>query len=188
MESVSGGGRVTSATAASSSSSDGTLSGPVVGLLGGHDGGPAVIATAVPGAANVPMELVTAAAARAIVSSSSQLTHQDINDNVSGVPVYVESTGELVAAAPGQTVGGAGGLQLTTITVAVPAPLSPTDPALLAAAAAANQPPPMVTLPTVPAPQESAFKWKYEQNKEKASGTSLVRRKSTKAISLGCLF
>ena len=81
---------------------------------------------------------------------------------------------------------------MTTITVAVPAPLSPNDPAFLAAAAAANQstpppptsggslppsvaslppPPTTIALPTVPAPQEATFKWKYEQNKDKASSS-----------------
>ena len=159
--------------------------------------GPAVVTTAAPGP-NVPVELVTAAAARAAALAGSP------NDAaaaaaLSAVPIYVESpNGELASVVA--TSGGAAsiapgspnsaGLQLTTITVAVPAPLSPNDPAFLAAAAAANQstppppaaggsiapsavaslpPPTTIALPTVPAPQETTFKWKYEQNKDKAS-------------------
>ena len=139
--------------------------------------GPAVITTTVP---QVPVELVTAATARAIASAQPQ-------SDVTGNAIYVEpSAADLVAAV--QTTGGPGqsqgGIQLTTITVAVPGPLSPSDPEFQAAAAAANQPlppalnpPPSVALPTVPAPQECNFKWKYEQNKEK-SGTSLVSNPS----------
>ena len=120
--------------------------------------------------------------------------------------VYVDANGDLVAQS---------GIQLTTITVAVPAPLSPSDPALLQAAANAaaagtshlppavlpqlsptHQPPPpplhstaaaaaivptTVALPTVPAPQETALKWKYEKDKNASSaaagGSSLVRNK-----------
>jgi len=66
---------------------------------------------------------------------------------------------------------------LTTITVAVPAPLSPT--AVLQAVAAAgphHHHPATITLPSVPAPQES-LKWKFEQSKDvaKNSGGALVR-------------
>lgn len=65
-----------------------------------------------------------------------------------------------------------GGLQLTTITVAVPASLSPSD---LHHVVTGTQ----VSLPTVPAPQETAVRWKYEQSKHEKqlshqTGTSLV--------------
>ena len=154
------------------------------------DVGPAVVTTATPGP-NVPVELVTAAAARAAALAGDA--------TLSTVPIYVESpSGELasvVASSPSSA-----GLQLTTITVAVPAPLSPNDPAFLAAAAAANQttpppsvvassgslvtaaappPPTTVALPTVPAPQESTFKWKYEQNKEKSVSSSVANAASS---------
>ena len=82
--------------------------------------------------------------------------------------VYVETAEDLasVAVGPGGQGGppGAGPLHLTTITVAVPAPLSPSDvlqPHVVTTGAGV----PQVTLPTVPAPQETAVRWKYEQNK-----------------------
>ncbi len=115
--------------------------------------------------------------------------------------VYVETDEDMTTSAV--TCGPHGGLQLTTITVAVPAPLSPSDPtavlqAVAAAAAAAGpqhhhhhhqqqqqqqqhhhqqhqQHQPTITLPTVPAPQET-LKWKFDQTKEsKGGGSSLVR-------------
>ncbi|XP_059098962.1 uncharacterized protein LOC131893057 isoform X2 [Tigriopus californicus] len=124
---------------------------------------------------NVPIELVSAA-----TSVGSRLGDP-------GSPnVYVEpSTGELTSVIPSSVVGTqSGGLQLTTITVAVPGPLSPNDPVLLQAAAAAAGPtvslpthplPPTVSvsLPTMPALQESTLKWKYEQNKDNKTSSSL---------------
>ena len=118
-----------------------------------------------------------------------------VRSNHTPTTVYVETDEEM------STCGSHGGLQLTTITVAVPAPLSPSDPTavLQAVAAAAGGPhhhqqlqhhhhqqqqhhhhlqqqqqhPPTITLPTVPAPQET-LKWKFEQTKEVKGGTSLV--------------
>ena len=75
--------------------------------------------------------------------------------------------------------GGQPGLHLTTITVAVPAPLSPNEllqqQHVVAAAAGGAS----VALPTVPAPPETAVRWKYEQSKPEkqlssATGSSLV--------------
>jgi hypothetical protein len=170
---------------------------------------------------SVPIELVHAATglrptrptttttSTSLVPNQYHISSAGPND-LSATTVYVDANGDLVAH---------NGMQLTTITVAVPAPLSPTDPALLQAAANAaaagtsyppasainavcqlssppqshhhHLPPPLhsapssivqhatqttVTLPTVPAPQESTFKWKYEQSKDKTgAGTSLVR-------------
>lgn len=125
---------------------------------------------------NVPIELVSAAS-----SVGSRLGDP-------GSPnVYVEpSTGELTSVIPSSVVGTqSGGLQLTTITVAVPGPLSPNDPVLLQAAAAAAgttvslpthplPPTVSVSLPTMPALQESTLKWKYEQNKDNKTSSSLV--------------
>ena len=133
--------------------------------------GPAVVTTSVPGS-HVPVELVTAAAARSLTAVGEAA-------NATALPIYVESTPGDLSSVVVSSGNPAAGLQLTTITVAVPAPLSPTDPAFLAAHAAANQPPPppTVALPQVPAPQECTFKWKYEQNKEK-TGSSLVRSRT----------
>ena len=168
---------------------------------------------------SVPIELVQAAAGIRPTITTTQagggghLNHHAISaspplqpgqqQDLSTTAVYVDANGDLVAQS---------GIQLTTITVAVPAPLSPSDPALLQAAANAaaagtshlppavlphlspSQPPPAppplqstivgtpttVALPTVPAPQETALKWKYEQSKDKTSssagGSSLVRK------------
>ncbi|XP_071743189.1 uncharacterized protein [Lepeophtheirus salmonis] len=99
------------------------------------------------------------------------------------------STTSVVAAGTTPT----GGLQLTTITVAVPAPLSPVGNDSNASnngsvngggpGGGTLPPPPPLSLPNVPqpTPQDSSnsshstptFKWKYEQNKEKQLGTSL---------------
>lgn len=77
--------------------------------------------------------------------------------------VYVEAaTAEDLANVIAVTSGG-GPLHLTTITVAVPAPLSPSDVLQQHVVTSA---PHQVTLPTVPAPQETAVRWKYEQNKQ----------------------
>ena len=113
--------------------------------------------------------------------------------------VYVEADDEDMSSAV-VTCGPHGGLQLTTITVAVPAPLSPSDPTAVlqavAAAAAAAGPqhqhhhhqqhqqqhhqhhPPTITLPSVPAPQET-LKWKFDPPKDNKNtgGSSLVRNK-----------
>ncbi len=101
-------------------------------------------------------------------------------------PAHDQGQAGGVASGP----GGGGGLQLTTITVAVPAPLSPSDvlqqhvvttvqqqPGIVGGVANA---PGGVTLPTVPAPQEAAVRWKYEQSKQDKhmvhpAGSSLVR-------------
>ena len=188
----------------------------------------AVTVSPIPSAAasvSVPIELVQAAAGirpsiittqaggggggHAIAASPPSPPPQVGQNDLSTTAVYVDANGDLVAQS---------GIQLTTITVAVPAPLSPTDPALLQAAANAaaagtshlptavlpqlspTQPPPLqptsaaivgtpttVALPTVPAPQETALKWKYEQSKDKAAaaaaasgGSSLVRKSTQK--------
>ena len=175
---------------------------------------------------SVPIELVQAAAGIRPTITTTQAGgghhvhhgHQTISasppppqhpgqTDLSTTAVYVDNEGNLVAQS---------GIQLTTITVAVPAPLSPSDPALLQAAANAaaagtshlppavlphlspsHPPPPLqsttaalvgtpttVALPTVPAPQETALKWKYEQSKDKTSssagGSSLVRKEKEK--------
>lgn len=93
--------------------------------------------------------------------------------------VYVEAaSAEDLANVTVASVGGP--LHLTTITVAVPAPLSPSD---VLQQHVVTSVPHQVTLPTVPAPQETAVKWKYEHSKAEKhvsqthggnSGSSLV--------------
>ena len=146
-----------------------------------------------------------------LVATSSGVVRTTGNANQT--TVYVETDEDMSTAAV--TCGPHGGLQLTTITVAVPAPLSPSDPTAVlqavAAAAAAAGPqhhhhqqqqqhqqhhhhhqqqqhhhhPPTITLPTVPAPQET-LKWKFEQTKEaknnNGGGSSLVRSLKLKQI------
>ena len=160
-----------------------TLSSPsVVVAAGGHTSALALPAS-VPGAAangvspaHLPMELVTAAAAAG-----------------DGPTVYVEpSTGELTSVMPVGAHGAAnsanGGLQLTTITVAVPAPLSPSDTQSLLAGEVALPthplPPALAALPQASAsavtsapsepasPDGAAYKWNAKE--AKVSGSSLV--------------
>ena len=90
--------------------------------------------------------------------------------------VYVE-TAEDLANVTVASVGGQPGLHLTTITVAVPAPLSPNELLQQQHVVAAGGT--SVALPTVPAPPETAVRWKYEQSKpdkqlSSATGSSLV--------------
>jgi len=133
--------------------------------------------------------------------SGSGVGHVIRGGNPTPTTVYVETDEEMGTAV---TCGPHGGLQLTTITVAVPAPLSPSDPtavlqAVAAAAAAAGpqhhqqqhhhqhhqqqhqQQQPTINLPTVPAPQES-LKWKFDHSKDNktSGGSSLVRGNSSK--------
>ena len=80
-------------------------------------------------------------------------------------------------------------LQLTTITVAVPSPLSPNTSSILNGQAgisgtALGQVTPL-TLP-VSAQQDCSFKWKYEQAKPDKVGTTLVRRRSRENLSQIC--
>ena len=129
----------------------------------------------------VPVELTA-------LRTTSGLGGQGDSSNQS--TVYVEAA-DPVGGGVGNVPGTAGGLQLTTITVAVPAPLSPSDPALLHAVNMPQLPtvPTAVALPTVPVAtaasnQDCTFKWKYEQNKNDKTnsggggsgggGTSLV--------------
>ena len=89
--------------------------------------------------------------------------------------VYVEAPEDL-ANVTVASVAGQPGLHLTTITVAVPHPLSPSEVLQQHVVTSGS---PQVTLPTVPAPQETAVRWKYEQNKSEKtlshpSGSSLV--------------
>ena len=86
--------------------------------------------------------------------------------------VYVETAEDLATVA---TVGT--GLHLTTITVAVPAPLSPNE--LLQQGHVVASGGQTVALPTVPEPPTTAVRWKYEQSKPEkqlssATGSSLV--------------
>ena len=86
--------------------------------------------------------------------------------------VYVETAEDLATVA---TVGA--GLHLTTITVAVPAPLSPNE--LLQQGHVVASGGTTVALPTVPEPPTTAVRWKYEQSKPEkqlnsATGSSLV--------------
>ena len=207
------GGSVAAASAAGGRSSASN------GGLGSRMETAAVTVSPIPSSAasvSVPIELVQAAAGIRPTITTTQAGgghhihhghhgHQILSaspppqpgqHDLSTTAVYVDANGDLVAQS---------GIQLTTITVAVPAPLSPSDPALLQAAANAAAagtshlppavlphlspshlpPPPLhstttVALPTVPAPQETALKWKYEQSKDKTSttgGSSLVRTK-----------
>ena len=69
-------------------------------------------------------------------------------------------------------------LQLTTITVAVPSPLSPNTTSMLNGPGVSISGGTMgqVTPLTLPASQQDcAFKWKYEQPKPDKVGTTLVR-------------
>ena len=105
-----------------------------------------------------------------------------------GETVYIQETAEDLANVTVASVGQGGGLiPLTTITVAVPpgTPLSPSDvlQQVQHAGHVVTTTPGggHVTLPTVPAPQETAVRWKYEQNKQDSkhinthqSGSSLV--------------
>ena len=127
-----------------------------------------------------------------LVTSGSGLVRSTGSGNQT--TVYVEADEDMSSAAV--TCGPHGGLQLTTITVAVPAPLSPSDPTAVlqavAAAAAAAGPQhhhhhqhhhqqhhhqPTITLPSVPAPQET-LKWKFDPPKDNKNncGSSLVRK------------
>ena len=214
----SGGGSVAAASAAAAGGRNGASGNAG---LGSRMETAAVTVSPIPSSAasvSVPIELVQAAAGIRPTITTTQagggghpgLSPQPGQADLSTTAVYVDANGDLVAQS---------GIQLTTITVAVPAPLSPTDPALLQAAANAaaagtshlppavlphlsptQQPPPppplqssappplvgtptTVALPTVPAPQETALKWKYEQSKDKASssstgGSSLVRKQA----------
>ena len=141
-------------------------------------GGPSPVGT--PAAVAVPLELVSSVPTHHHHQRTT--TPSDATSQLAaGHTVYVDSS-DLASVV---SSCGSAGLQLTTITVAVPAPLSPNDPAFLAAAAAAgslNPPPTAVALPTVPAPQQecSTLKWKYEQNNKEKTGTSLVRPRETK--------
>lgn len=91
--------------------------------------------------------------------------------------VYVETAEDLanVTVAPVGVGPGGAPLHLTTITVAVPGALSPSDVLQQHVVTTA---PHQVALPTVPAPQETAVRWKYEQNKQEKNvaqtGSSLV--------------
>ena len=110
---------------------------------------------------------VTAAAQAAAAAAASG--HQDEET------VYVEAPEDL-ANVTVASVAGQPGLHLTTITVAVPHPLSPSEVLQQHVVTSGS---PQVTLPTVPAPQETAVRWKYEQNKSEKSlshpsGSSLV--------------
>ena len=110
---------------------------------------------------------VTAAAQAAAAAAASG--HQ------AEAPVYVEAPEDL-ANVTVASVAGQPGLHLTTITVAVPHPLSPSEVLQQHVVTSGS---PQVTLPTVPAPQETAVRWKYEQNKSEKSlshpsGSSLV--------------
>ena len=70
-------------------------------------------------------------------------------------------------------------LQLTTITVAVPSPLSPNTTSMLNAPGVSISGGNMgqVTPLTLPVSQQDcAFKWKYEQSKPDKIGTTLVRK------------
>ena len=96
--------------------------------------------------------------------------------------VYVETAEDLANVTVASVGQGGGPLHLTTITVAVPAPLSPSD-VLQHAGHVVTTAPGHVTLPTVPviAPPETAVRWKYEQNKQDSkhmnthqTGSSLV--------------
>ena len=139
-------------------------------------GGPSPVGT--PAAVAVPLELVSSVPN----NHNPHQTHRPPSGDGSAsqltpATVYVDPS-DLASVV--SSCAGTGGLQLTTITVAVPGPLSPSDPAFLAAAAAGslNPPPTAVSLPTVPAPQEqcNTLKWKYEQqNSKDKSGSSLVR-------------
>ena len=223
----SGGGSVTAASAAAAGGRNGASANAG---LGSRMETAAVTVSPIPSSAasvSVPIELVQAAAGIRPTITTTQAGGAAVHPShlsaspppqqpgqqadLSTTAVYVDANGDLVAQS---------GIQLTTITVAVPAPLSPSDPALLQAAANAaaagtshlppavlphlspTQPPPppppplqssappalvgtptTVALPTVPAPQETALKWKYEQSKDKASssstgGSSLVRKQA----------
>ena len=99
--------------------------------------------------------------------------------------VYVETAEDLANVTVASVGQGGGLIPLTTITVAVPPgtpmPLSPSD-VLHHAGHVVTTAPGHVTLPTVPAPQETAVRWKYEQNKQDSkqhisthqTGSSLV--------------
>ena len=98
--------------------------------------------------------------------------------------VYVETAEDLCNVSVASVGQGGGLIPLTTITVAVPPgtpmPLSPSD-VLQHAGHVITSAHSHVTLPTVPAPQETAVRWKYEQNKQDSkhinthqTGSSLV--------------
>ena len=112
---------------------------------------------------------VSAAAQAAAAAAAAASGHQDEET------VYVEAPEDL-ANVTVASVAGQPGLHLTTITVAVPHPLSPSEVLQQHVVTSGS---PQVTLPTVPAPQETAVRWKYEQNKSEKSlshpsGSSLV--------------
>ncbi len=94
--------------------------------------------------------------------------------------VYVEAAPEDLANVTVASGVGGGPIHLTTITVAVPEPLSPSDVLQQHVVTSA---PHQVTLPTVPAPQETAtaVRWKYDKQDKNIqnhqTGTSLVRTK-----------
>ena len=118
---------------------------------------------------------VTAAAAAAAAAAASG--HQPQDEET----VYVEAPEDL-ANVTVASVAGQPGLHLTTITVAVPHPLSPSEVLQQHVVTSGS---PQVTLPSVPAPQEAAVRWKYEQNKSEKtlshpSGSSLVSLRNLK--------
>ena len=132
------------------------------------------------------MDLVRASPANAAGGQPTGPTGNPQDPHDSDETVYVEAAtaedlANVTVASVGAGGGGAGGgqpggLHLTTITVAVPAPLSPSD---VLQQHVVTSGPPQVALPTVPAPQETV-RWKYEQNKAEkpltshSTGSSLV--------------
>jgi len=94
---------------------------------------------------------------------------QDHDGHQDHQTVYVETAEDLCNVSVASVGQGGGLIPLTTITVAVPPgtplPLSPSD-VLQHAGHVITSAHSHVTLPTVPAPQETAVRWKYEQNKQ----------------------
>merc|ERR1712228_446635 len=96
---------------------------------------------------------------------------QDHDGHQEQQTVYVETAEDLANVTVASVGQGGGLIPLTTITVAVPpgTPLSPSDvlqQVQHAGHVVTTVPGGHVTLPTVPAPQETAVRWKYEQNKQ----------------------
>ena len=127
------------------------------------------------------MDLVRASPAAGQPTATGPQDPQDSEETVYVEAATAEDLANVTVASVGGSAGGqqqpGGGLHLTTITVAVPAPLSPSD---VLQQHVVTSGPPQVALPTVPAPQEAAVRWKYEHNKAEkpltshTTGSSLV--------------